>query len=107
MDSKSYIVIASIIILSVILLSTSSAYAEHGVKPVGSSPYEGFNIDDHDVVSPQINEGHGHFHSLKEQVNSGLSNEEIICPNSNQVLVERPNGKLACVYVTTTEKLGW
>ncbi len=32
---------------------------------------------------------------------------EIKCTNSQHVLTERPNGKLACVYETTAEKLNW
>lgn len=32
---------------------------------------------------------------------------DINCSNSEHVLTERPNGKLACVYETTAEKLNW
>ena len=32
---------------------------------------------------------------------------DITCPNQDHVLVERPNGKLACVTDSTAEKAGW
>ena len=32
---------------------------------------------------------------------------DIICPNQNHVLTERPNGKLACVSDSMAEKTGW
>lgn len=51
---------------------------------------------------------HGHFHSLKEQIDDNLSFNEILClTNTNHVLVERTNGKLACVYNDTAEKFNW
>lgn len=31
----------------------------------------------------------------------------IVCPNQDHVLTERPNGKLACVTNDTAEKTGW
>ncbi len=31
----------------------------------------------------------------------------IVCPNQDHVLAERPNGKLACVTNSTAEKTGW
>ena len=31
----------------------------------------------------------------------------IVCPNQDHVLTERPNGKLACVTNSTVEKTGW
>ena len=45
--------------------------------------------------------------SLKQQIAMGLLHEEIICKNLNHVLVERLNGKLACVWENTAEKLNW
>lgn len=45
--------------------------------------------------------------SLKQQIDDGLSFNEILCPNNNHVLVERTNGKLACVYPETAEKFNW
>ena len=48
-----------------------------------------------------------HKNSLKQQVEEGLSFNEILCPNDNHVLAERPNGKLACVYENTVKKLKW
>ena len=32
---------------------------------------------------------------------------DIICPNQDHVLAERPNGKLACVSDNMAEKTGW
>jgi len=45
--------------------------------------------------------------TLKQQINENLPKNEIICENDSHVLVERTNGKLACVYETTAKKLDW
>jgi len=45
--------------------------------------------------------------SLKQQIQNGLTFDEILCPNTSQVLTERPNGKLACVYLDTANHFEW
>ena len=45
--------------------------------------------------------------SLKQQIEDGKTFNQILCSNVNHVLVERINGKLACVYPETAEKLNW
>ena len=102
-----------------ILVFVDSAFAEHGEKPVGSDPYSGFEEDNHndivikdnieikDSVDMKTNHGHDQPQSLKVQINDGLSKDKIQCSNSNQVLVERTNDRLACVYPGTAEKLDW
>ncbi len=43
--------------------------------------------------------------SLRAQIEQGFKNLQ--CQNESHVLVERTNGKLACVFESTSEKLGW
>ncbi len=45
--------------------------------------------------------------SLKTQIENNLHIKEIECKNELQILTERPNGKLACVFSETAEKLNW
>lgn len=45
--------------------------------------------------------------SLKQQLENNIPLIEIDCKNERHLLVERPNGKLACVYYETSEKLNW
>ena len=48
--------------------------------------------------------------SLKKQLSNAINPQEIQCSNPEHVLVERSNGKLACVFSETAEKLnerGW
>lgn len=45
--------------------------------------------------------------SLKQQINEKLPKNEILCKNNSHILVERTNEKLACVYLSTAEKLNW
>jgi hypothetical protein len=45
--------------------------------------------------------------SLKQQLKKITPINDIICKNENHHLVERANGKLACVYLDTAEKLDW
>jgi len=42
-----------------------------------------------------------------KQIKAGIAVQEIQCKNDLHVLTERPNGKVACVYGSTAEKLGW
>lgn len=42
-----------------------------------------------------------------KQIKSGIPIDEIQCKNYKHVLTERHNGKPACVYYSTAEKLGW
>ena len=44
------------------------------------------------------------FESLKEQINRDVSLSDIICSNRSHTLVERPNGKLACLTPHTLER---
>ena len=43
--------------------------------------------------------------TLKEQIAHAVNPQEIQCSNHEHVLVERNNGKLACVFYETAEKL--
>lgn len=45
--------------------------------------------------------------SLKQQIENNIDRHEIECPSEKQVLVLRPNEKLACVYFETADKLKW
>lgn len=49
----------------------------------------------------------GFSEPLRVQLEQGLETNQIECENSNHVLVERTNGKLACVNESTAQKLGW
>ena len=45
--------------------------------------------------------------SLKQQLADNIPEEKITCSSTFQVLTERPNGDLACVYPSTAAKLEW
>ena len=45
--------------------------------------------------------------SLKQQILDNTPLHEINCPNSDHVLTQRPNSNLACVTISTAEKLDW
>ncbi len=45
--------------------------------------------------------------SLKQQIENKMTAQEIECSDNKHVLVERTNGKLACVSPTNAEKLDW
>ncbi len=47
------------------------------------------------------------FLSLKTQIDMSRALPNITCPNQDHVLIERPNGKLACITNHTVEKTGW
>ena len=48
------------------------------------------------------------FYSLKTQIQYPYSSlPDIICPNQDHVLTERPNGKLACITERMAESTGW
>ncbi len=53
-----------------------------------------------------LNQACGEF-SLKQQIENKMSALEIECKNEKHVLSERTDGKLACVYSSTAEKLNW
>ena len=55
----------------------------------------------------QINQGHGHFHSLKEVLDNMDAGEPLSCPNPEHILVLRPNTNWACVYFETAKHLDW
>lgn len=55
----------------------------------------------------QINQGHGHFHSLKEILEDRKMGDPLTCPNPEHVLVLRPNSNWACVYFETAKHLNW
>lgn len=42
-----------------------------------------------------------------KQFKDGVDPHKIQCVNDLHLLTERPNGKIACVYPLTAEKLGW
>ena len=54
----------------------------------------------------QVCYGDPRLFSLKYQSQFFLL-PNIVCPNQDHVLTERPNGKLACVTNSTAEKTGW
>jgi hypothetical protein len=45
--------------------------------------------------------------SLKDQIAQGQETNDILCSNSHHMLFQRDTGNLACVKITTGEKLGW
>ena len=45
--------------------------------------------------------------SLKHQIESAIPIDDIACKNEDHLLVERTNEKLACVHLSTAEKLNW
>jgi len=45
--------------------------------------------------------------TLKQQINEHTPKNEILCQDDSHVLVERTNNNLACVFLTTAEKLQW
>ena len=48
------------------------------------------------------------FYSLKTQIQHPYSSlPNIMCPNQDHVLTERPNGKLACITERMAESTGW
>lgn len=49
----------------------------------------------------------GFSEQLRVQLEQGIETENIQCDNQNHVLVERTNGKLACVSERISEKMGW
>ena len=44
---------------------------------------------------------------LQSQIEQGIETEKLHCDNKSLLLVQRTNGKLACVTEKTSEKLGW
>lgn len=49
----------------------------------------------------------GFSEPLKVQLERGVEPENIQCDDMSHVLVQRPNGKLACVSERISERLGW
>ncbi len=47
------------------------------------------------------------FRDLKTQISADYSLPYITCPNQEHILVERPDGKLACISQYMAEKTGW
>ena len=47
------------------------------------------------------------FRDLKTQISVDYSLPYITCPNQEHILVERPDGKLACISQHMAEKTGW
>lgn len=61
------------------------------------------------VITSAMSPVYAELMSPLDQINNGITNGMIQC-NENKVLVESPNGKPACVYDSTAEKLenrGW
>lgn len=46
-------------------------------------------------------------YSLKTQIQSFFLLPNIVCPNQDHFLTERPNGELACITERMAEKTGW
>lgn len=69
----------------------------------GASALLAFDVHAH----AQINQGHGHFPSLKEVLGDREAGDPIACPNPTHVLVLRPNSSWACVYSETARHLDW
>ena len=44
---------------------------------------------------------------MRQQIENQISFDKITCNNDKHILVERQNGKLACVYSDTAKKLNW
>ena len=49
----------------------------------------------------------GYSEPLRVQLEQGIETDQIQCNNPNYVLVQRTNGKMACVTERTAEKTGW
>ena len=49
----------------------------------------------------------GYSEPLKVQLEQGIETNQIQCDNPNHVLVQRTNGKLACVSEKSAEKMNW
>ena len=49
----------------------------------------------------------GYSEPLRVQLEQGIETSDIQCDNSDHVLVQRTNGKLACVSEVTAEKMNW
>ena len=49
----------------------------------------------------------GYSEPLRVQLEQGIETNQIQCDNSDHVLVQRTNGKLACVSEGTAEKMSW
>ena len=70
-------------------------------RPILGTPPVKFSSDGGEILIIQPDA------SLKSQISTGVSPEEIKCFNLDHVLVQRTNVKLACVESATAEKLGW
>ena len=49
----------------------------------------------------------GFSEPLRDQLDQGIETDQIQCDNSNHILVQRTNGKMACVTESTAKKKGW
>ena len=49
----------------------------------------------------------GFSEPLRVQLEQGIETSDIQCDNSDHVLVQRTNGKLACVFERNAEKMSW
>lgn len=59
------------------------------------------------VIAPQYDLVVVDRPALKQQIKNTIPINDIICRDKDHYLVERTNGKLACVTFDTAEKLGW
>ena len=77
-----------------------------GSIPLGFS--EPMNLTDGMAItdSVEINK-HTVPKSLYKQIQSGVSQNELVCANTNHVLAERSNGNLACVSERTADRMNW
>ena len=77
-----------------------------GSVPLGFS--EPMNLPDSVEITDtvEINK-HTVPKSLYKQIQSGVSQNELVCANTNHVLAERSNGNLACVSERTADRMNW
>ncbi len=77
-----------------------------GSVPLGFS--EPMNLTDGMAITDtvEINK-HTVPKSLYKQIQSGVSQNELVCANTNHVLAERHNGNLACVSERTADRMNW
>lgn len=75
----------------------NSDYLEFGTMSLAAGRWEPVSV---------LNQSCGEF-SLRQQIENNMPVSEIKCKNDKHVLAERPNGKLACIYHETSEKLNW
>ena len=81
------------------------------VMLIGSVPFgfsEPMNLTDGMAITDNVEiNKHAVPKSLYKQIQSGVSQNELVCANTNHVLAERSNGNLACVSERTADRMNW